>query len=111
MAKIENMAMECDLPDGFRRLIPLHKAGDREVVLPHDHNYDHHTSCRRGKIRVQLDDRITDLMPDDEPLLVPADAMHSAWALVDNSMMMCEFRHRNPSDEIITKMGPRAAYT
>ena len=110
MPRLQDLSFEVPMKDRFRRMIPLHTAGDKDVVQPHSHNYDHHTSCRRGKMRVQLDDITTDLTPDDEPLLVPADAMHSAWALVDNSIMMCEFRHRDPTDEIITKMGMRAAY-
>lgn len=92
------------------RFIPMPVAGDKTVVVNHSHNFAHETRCEQGRIHVVVGNKEFDLSPEDGNRTVPAWIPHSAWALEDNSLMVCEFLNRDAAGHIITGTSTREAH-
>lgn len=70
-----------------------------DALPPHDHQNIHWAECRVGRARVILkmpdgSTQTTDMGPEDFPVKVPAEALHSIEAVEVPCLTHCKFHHK-----------------
>lgn len=83
----------------YIRHMVFDKAGD--IVEGHKHNFDHHTLCVRGAVKVKRthpDGRTDEAeqVAGDLGLLIKAECTHELIATKDDTLCFCIYAHRVP---------------
>jgi quercetin dioxygenase-like cupin family protein len=83
----------------FSRQMHFEKAGDAEQG--HAHSFDHLTLLAKGKLRVRINDEVTDFTAP-EMIYIKAELKHELTALTDNTVAYCIHALREDSGDILS---------
>lgn len=83
----------------FSRQMHFEKSGDAEQG--HAHSFDHLTLLAKGKLRVRINDNVTDFTAP-EMIFIKAELKHELTALTDNTVAYCIHALREESGDILS---------
>ena len=88
----------------FIRYFDLNKAG--EVREGHEHNFDHHTLCVAGRIKIEREHPdgkkdVKEQSAGELGFLIQKECKHTITALVDNTRILCIYAHRTPQGDVV----------